>query len=107
MKDLIKENYFNIDTPFKSKLLIIGLSHLFGFDIIKFTSANPFNEAQAVAMKRLKKGFFEGMDWYNQSRINRGSDPKNILTNARSIISLGISYKTNKTLTDTNKTSLN
>ena len=74
---------------------------------IKFTSANPFNEAQAVAMKRLKKGFFEGMDWYNQSRINRGSDPKNILTNARSIISLGISYKTNKTLTDTNKTSLN
>ena len=107
MKDLIKENYFNIDTPFKSKLLIIGLSHLFGFDIIKFTSANPFNEAQAVAMKRLKKGFFEGMDWYNQSRINRGSDPKNILTDARSIISLGISYKTNKTLTDTNKTSLN
>ena len=36
-------------------------------------------------MKRLKNGFFEGMDWYNQSRINRGSDPKNILTNAYSL----------------------
>ena len=82
MKDLIKENYFNIDTPFKTKLLIIGLSHLFGFNIIKFTSSSPFNEAQTIAMKRLKKGFFEGMDWYNQARINRGSDPKNVLKDA-------------------------
>ena len=107
MKDLIKENYFNIDTPFKSKLLIIGLSHLLGFDIIKFTSANPFNGAQMIAMKRLKKGFFEGMDWYNETRINRGSDPKNVLKDAKSIISLGISYKTTSTLNTRYKPPLN
>ena len=63
-----------------------------GFDLVGITSDLPFENEEQVALDRFHNGLMGGMPWYNENRIIRGSDPRNLLPNARSIISLAINY---------------
>ena len=63
-----------------------------GFDLVRVTSAQEFAQDRAVALERLQAGLMDGLPWFNETRIQRGSNPSALLTGARSIICLGLSY---------------
>ena len=65
-----------------------------GFDLARVTTAEEFQSDRQVALERLEGGLMDGLPWYNEARILRGSDPQQLLPGARSIISLGLSYFT-------------
>ena len=69
-----------------------------GFDLVGITSDLPFENEKQVALDRFRNGLMGGMPWYDESRIIRGSDPRNLLPSAHSIISLAINYFTEQTL---------
>jgi epoxyqueuosine reductase len=63
-----------------------------GFDLVRVTSAEEFAEDREVALQRLRAGLMDGLPWFHQARILRGTNPLALLPAARSIISLGLSY---------------
>ena len=63
-----------------------------GFDLAWVTTADEFQSDRQVALERLEAGLMDGLPWYTEERILRGSDPQQLLPGARSIISLGLSY---------------
>ena len=63
-----------------------------GFDLARVTTAREFQSDRQVALQRLEAGLMDGLPWYTEARILRGSDPQQLLPGARSIISLGLSY---------------
>jgi len=63
-----------------------------GFDLVRITSAQEFPFDREAALKRLGDGLMDGLPWYTEGRVRRGSDPQQLLPGARSIISLGLSY---------------
>ena len=65
-----------------------------GFDLARVTTAEEFQSDRQVALERLEGGLMDGLPWYTEARILRGSDPQQLLPGARSIISLGLSYFT-------------
>ena len=65
-----------------------------GFDLARVTTAEEFQSDRQVALERLEAGLMDGLPWYTEARILRGSDPQQLLPGARSIISLGLSYFT-------------
>ena len=65
-----------------------------GFDLARVTTAREFQSDRQVALERLEAGLMDGLPWYTEARILRGSDPQQLLPGARSIISLGLSYST-------------
>ena len=83
-----------MDTLSKSDLTswIKKTASNFGFDLVKITYAKEFSEDKNRALDRLKQGYMDGLAWYTESRVNRGTDPQQLLPGARSIICLGINY---------------
>jgi len=63
-----------------------------GLDILGVTSAMPFYRAERVAKDRLRKGFMGKLPWYTEARINRGTNPRELLPGAVSIISVAVNY---------------
>ena len=63
-----------------------------GFDLARVTTAEEFHSDRKVALERLRDGLMDGLLWYTEARVLRGSDPQQLLPGARSIISLGLSY---------------
>ena len=63
-----------------------------GFDLVRVTSAEEFTEDKAVTLERLRAGLMDGLPWFNEARVQRGTDPDALLSGARSIISLGMNY---------------
>lgn len=63
-----------------------------GFDLVRITSAEEFAEDRAVALDRLKSGLMDGLPWYNENRVKRGTNPHQLLFEARSIICIGLNY---------------
>ena len=63
-----------------------------GFDLARVTTAEEFQSDRQVALERLEAGLMDGLPWYTEARVLRGSDPQQLLPGARSIISLGLSY---------------
>ena len=64
-----------------------------GFDLVGVCAAAAFQAHGAVTLERLRDGLMEGLPWYTTERVGRGTDPQALLPGARSIISLGLSYK--------------
>jgi len=83
-----------LDTLSKSDLtnLVKKTASTFGFDLVKITYAKECSEDKNRALDRLKQGYMDGLAWYTESRVNRGTDPQQLLPGARSIICLGINY---------------
>lgn len=75
---------------------IQDLANSHGFDMVGFTSADPFNKSKDFIVERVDEGLLSGLSWFTKERVERGSNPKNILKDAKSIISLGLSYYTIK-----------
>ena len=63
-----------------------------GFDLVRVTSAQEFAQDRAVTLERLRAGLMDGLPWFNETRVQRGTDPSTLLKGARSIICLGLSY---------------
>ena len=63
-----------------------------GFDLVGITSAEPFAEAEEIALERLRDGLMDGLPWYHAARVMRGCRPQEILPGARSIIAVAMSY---------------
>ena len=65
-----------------------------GFDVVGFTSAEPFLRDEAAATERIRDGLMDGLPWFTEERVHRATHPKVLLEGARSVISLAISYNT-------------
>ena len=63
-----------------------------GFDLVRVTSSDEFAEDREAALERLDSGLMDGLPWYSQARVLKGTDPQQLLPGARSIISLGLNY---------------
>lgn len=63
-----------------------------GFDLVRITGADEFAEDREAALARIQAGQMDGLPWFTESRVERGSDPRKLLPGARSIICLGLSY---------------
>jgi len=63
-----------------------------GFDLVRVTGAEEFVQERDAALSRIKAGHMDGLSWFNESRVRRGTDPETLLPGARSIICLGLSY---------------
>ena len=63
-----------------------------GFDLVRVTSAQVFAQDRAVTLERLRAGLMDGLPWFNEARVKRGTEPDALLPGARSIISLGMNY---------------
>ncbi len=74
------------------KKKIVSLAVNLGFDIVKITTAEPFSEDSATAIDSIRKGYMDGMPWYNENRVWRASDPEKLLPGAKSIIVVAMSY---------------
>ena len=75
--------------PLKNE--IKDFSKSIGIDVIGITSAEPFNDVQEIFTDRVKKGFYEDFD-YSIEDVEFRCNPRNILSDAKSIISIAVSY---------------
>ncbi|MEE9285102.1 MAG: tRNA epoxyqueuosine(34) reductase QueG [Dehalococcoidia bacterium] len=75
-------------------LRVKALAREAGFQLVGITSADAFDEAERVAVDRLRLGLMDGLPWYHEARVRRGCHPTELLPEARSIIALGLSYHT-------------
>lgn len=74
----------------KVKAIARGL----GFDPVGVTDAGPFRETEEAIVQRVNDGLMDGLPWFSESRSRRGCNPKQMLPQARSIISVGLDYST-------------
>lgn len=63
-----------------------------GFDLVRVASAQEFVDDRKLALDRIKDGLMDGLPWFNNSRVLRGTTPQELLPGARSIICLGLNY---------------
>lgn len=71
---------------------IVAKAHTLGFDLARFTTAEPFPETRRVLEERIEAGLLSGLTWFNMERAQVAGDPRNLMPAARTIVSLGISY---------------
>jgi len=74
------------------KQTVTGYALELGFDLVRVTSPAEFAEDREITLQRLRDGLMDGLPWYNQDRVLRGTSPQELLPGARSIICLGLSY---------------
>jgi len=63
-----------------------------GFDIVGIATSEPFYRDEKESISRIRNGFMGDMPWYNEERVHKANHPEILLPEAKSIISLGISY---------------
>ena len=63
-----------------------------GFDLAGIASADEFIGDREAALERIRQGQMDGLPWYSESRVMRGTSPSELLPGAASIICLGLSY---------------
>jgi epoxyqueuosine reductase len=74
------------------KAILVGYAAELGFDLVRVASAEDFAEDRTVALERLRTGLMDGLPWYTEARVRRGTSPQELLPGARSIICLGVNY---------------
>ncbi len=74
------------------KATVIESAHSCGFDLVGVASADDFLADREAALERISKGQMDGLPWYTESRVMRGTSPEELLPGARSIVCLGLSY---------------
>ena len=74
------------------KTTVIAQARECGFDLVGVTSADDFVADRDAALERIREGRMEGLPWYTESRVMRGTSPADLLPGARSVICLGMSY---------------
>ena len=74
------------------KSAVVQFAHESGFDLVGVTSAEDFAADREAALGRIREGQMEGLPWYTESRVIRGTSPAELLPGAQSVICLGLSY---------------
>ena len=74
------------------KATVIAHAHACGFDLAGVTSTEDFAADREAALERIRDGQMDGLPWYTESRVMRGTSPSELLPGARSIVCLGLSY---------------
>ena len=64
-----------------------------GFNLVAVTTADEFVHDRNIAVRRIDDGLMDGLPWFTGERVRRGSSPHELLPGARSVISLGWSYR--------------
>jgi epoxyqueuosine reductase len=70
-------------------------AHDLGFDLVRVTTAERFTGAEAALKQRIGSHLMDGLDWFTVERAEVSSNPRALLPDARSVISLGLFYLTN------------
>ena len=71
-----------------------------GFDLVGITTAEPFVRDENAALKRVRQGLMDGLPWYTEERVQKANRPTALLPEAKSIVSLAVSYFTGEPDTD-------
>lgn len=74
------------------KAIVTAQARACGFDLVGVTSVDDFADDREAALERIRDGHMDGLPWYTESRVMRGTSPSELLPGARSIICLGLSY---------------
>ena len=74
------------------KRCVVATARDCGFDLVAVTGAAEFAGDRAAALQRIADGLMDGLPWYTESRVIRGTSPAELLPGAQSVISLGLSY---------------
>jgi epoxyqueuosine reductase len=74
------------------KAAVIARARACGFDLVGITGPDDFAADRAAALERIREGRMDGLPWYTESRVMRGTSPAELLPGARSVICLGLSY---------------
>ena len=74
------------------KDLVKSLALEMGFDLVRVTTAQEFSADRQAALERIQAGQMDGLPWYTPQRVIRGSQPQELLPQARSVICLGLNY---------------
>ncbi len=77
---------------FDLKSLVKAHALASGFDLVGITGADDFASDREAALEHIRQGQMDGLPWYTESRVMRGTSPTELLPGARSIICLGLSY---------------
>jgi len=80
------------DSPDRLKAAIVSRARELGFDLVRFTTPEPFPDAKRVLDERIDEGLFSGLSWFTKERATIASDPHNLMPGVETIVSLGISY---------------
>lgn len=63
-----------------------------GLTLVAVTTAEPFPGLAELLRARIRAGFLQGMEWFNEQRAEVAADPRNLHPTARSIISVALPY---------------
>ena len=74
------------------KAIVTAQARACGFDLAGVTSADDFDADRDAALERIREGRMDGLPWYTELRVTRGTSPSELLPGARSVICLGLSY---------------
>jgi epoxyqueuosine reductase len=69
-------------------------AYTLGFATARITSADAFPAAQRAIQERIKRGMFDGLPWFTEERAQVSCHPDALLPEAKSIITLAMSYLT-------------
>ena len=69
-------------------------AYTLGFDLVRITTAKAFPEAERSIKDRIARGLMDGLPWFTAERAAVSCHPDALLPEARSIISLAMSYLT-------------
>lgn len=75
-----------------NQIVIEKAKHI-GFDIVGFAKADLLEDETEILQQWLDKGYQASMS-YMEKNLNKRKDVKEILSNAKSVISLAINYYT-------------
>src|SRR5690349_19442001 len=70
-----------------------ALARQHGFPLVGIASAEPFVEAERSIVERIAAGLFSGLRWFTTERAKQCCDPRHHVPDARSLIALGVSYR--------------
>ena len=74
------------------KASVVSQALACGFDLVGVTGADDFAADRDAALERIREGQMDGLPWYTESRVMRGTRPSELLPGARSVVCLGLSY---------------
>ena len=81
--------------------IVIQKAKAVGFDLVGFTKADILEKESELLKEWLDKNYQAGMD-YMEKNFEKRKDVKQILPNAKSVISLGLNYYTPNSYSDEN-----
>jgi epoxyqueuosine reductase len=67
-----------------------------GFDLVGVAAAQPFPHAEARLNAAVARGLLDGLDWFTAARAQTAADPRNLMPEAQSVISVGLCYLTDE-----------